>query len=249
MIKFFRKIRYDLMGENKTGKYLKYAFGEIVLVVIGILIALSINNWNETRKLELKKQELILNLIDDFQENIVQLKPAIAKSDSLSYKMNTFFDNAYLSNLKISIDSLKVLNDGFFRPVYFFPSMVSYDEAKANGNLTILKNKELFKNFLQFQQAYITFRNFQDQGRESFFKGPTWELKKTIGSLSLLRGGKKRNYIKNIDEVSYIKLINLTIATAAFENQYTINRNTYEMLKEMDLISKNIVKSLTELKK
>ena len=47
MIKFFRKIRYNLMSENKTGKYLKYAIGEIVLVVIGILIALSINNWNQ----------------------------------------------------------------------------------------------------------------------------------------------------------------------------------------------------------
>ena len=46
MIKFFRKIRYNLMSENNTGKYLKYAIGEILLVVIGILIALQINNWN-----------------------------------------------------------------------------------------------------------------------------------------------------------------------------------------------------------
>ena len=50
MIKFFRKIRYDLMEKNKTGKYLKYAIGEIILVVIGILIALQINTWNETKK-------------------------------------------------------------------------------------------------------------------------------------------------------------------------------------------------------
>ena len=50
MIKFFRRIRQNLLMENKTGKYLKYAIGEIVLVVIGILIALSINNWNEDRK-------------------------------------------------------------------------------------------------------------------------------------------------------------------------------------------------------
>ena len=45
MLKFYRKIRYDLIEKNKTGKYLKYAIGEIILVVIGILIALSINNW------------------------------------------------------------------------------------------------------------------------------------------------------------------------------------------------------------
>ncbi|MEN2281330.1 DUF6090 family protein [Algoriphagus sp. SE2] len=50
MIKFFRKIRYNLMSENNTSKYVKYAIGEIVLVVIGILIALQINNWNESRK-------------------------------------------------------------------------------------------------------------------------------------------------------------------------------------------------------
>jgi len=50
MLKFFRKIRKDLLSDGKTGKYLKYAIGEIVLVVIGILIALQINNWNENRK-------------------------------------------------------------------------------------------------------------------------------------------------------------------------------------------------------
>lgn len=49
MIKFFRKIRQNLLSEGKTGKYLKYAIGEIILVVIGILIALQINNWNENR--------------------------------------------------------------------------------------------------------------------------------------------------------------------------------------------------------
>ena len=49
MIKFFRKIRQNLIIENKTSKYFKYAIGEIILVVIGILIALQINNWNENR--------------------------------------------------------------------------------------------------------------------------------------------------------------------------------------------------------
>lgn len=50
MIKFFRKIRYDLMEKKKTVIYLKYVVGEIILVVIGILTALQINNWNEDQK-------------------------------------------------------------------------------------------------------------------------------------------------------------------------------------------------------
>ncbi|GLU45473.1 hypothetical protein Musp01_30970 [Muricauda sp. NBRC 101325] len=52
MIKFFRNIRKTLLNEGKTSKYLKYAVGEIILVVIGILIALHINNWNENRKIQ-----------------------------------------------------------------------------------------------------------------------------------------------------------------------------------------------------
>jgi hypothetical protein len=62
MIRFFREIRYDLMEKNKTGKYFKYAVGEIVLVVIGILIALQINNWNENRK-QLIKQDFLFKQI------------------------------------------------------------------------------------------------------------------------------------------------------------------------------------------
>jgi hypothetical protein len=50
MIKFFRKIRQNLLSENKLSKYLLYAIGEIMLVMIGILLALSINNWNENKK-------------------------------------------------------------------------------------------------------------------------------------------------------------------------------------------------------
>ena len=64
MIKFFRKIRYDLMRQNKTGKYFKYAVGEIILVVIGILIALQINTWNENRKLRNEELKILQNFAE-----------------------------------------------------------------------------------------------------------------------------------------------------------------------------------------
>jgi hypothetical protein len=86
MIKFFRKIRQNLLVENKTGKYLKYAFGEIVLVVIGILIALQINNWNE-RKNNITKttnilKEIQLDLINDIK-NVNQGFDDFIRADSI----------------------------------------------------------------------------------------------------------------------------------------------------------------------
>jgi len=70
MIKFFRKIRYNLMEQNKTGKYFKYAIGEIVLVVIGILIALLISNWNENRKFDNKIKSVYSIIQNDLLSDI-----------------------------------------------------------------------------------------------------------------------------------------------------------------------------------
>lgn len=77
MIKFFRKIRQQLLSENKFKKYLLYAVGEIVLVVIGILIALQINNWNELKKDRLKEFQMLLSLQKDFRSNISNLDSTI----------------------------------------------------------------------------------------------------------------------------------------------------------------------------
>ena len=74
MIKFFRKIRIKLLTENKFGKYLIYAIGEILLVVIGILIALSINNWNEQNKVADQEKKLLIELVNNLNSNITSLE-------------------------------------------------------------------------------------------------------------------------------------------------------------------------------
>ena len=71
MIKFFRKIRQNLLTENKTGKYFKYAIGEIVLVMIGILLALQVSNWNQERKDRISERKLLDNIHRDFIQNKV----------------------------------------------------------------------------------------------------------------------------------------------------------------------------------
>jgi len=62
MLRFFSKIRYQLAAENRVAKYLRYAIGEIVLVVLGIVIALQINNWNADRKIRAEEQNLLKDL-------------------------------------------------------------------------------------------------------------------------------------------------------------------------------------------
>ena len=73
MIKFFRKIRQQLLSENKFTKYLIYAVGEIVLVVIGILIALSINNSNDAEKLRLKERVVLTQMQQNLKNDIEDL--------------------------------------------------------------------------------------------------------------------------------------------------------------------------------
>jgi hypothetical protein len=81
MLKFFRKIRYDLMDRNKTGKYVKYAIGEVFLVVIGILIALQINNWNEARKETVREVKMLQDISNDIQKNIANIEEGIVYLD------------------------------------------------------------------------------------------------------------------------------------------------------------------------
>lgn len=72
MTKIFRKIRQNLIIENKTSNYLKYAIGEIVLVMIGILLALQINNWNEKRKINIDLESVFTFLEQELETNIKQ---------------------------------------------------------------------------------------------------------------------------------------------------------------------------------
>lgn len=92
MIKFFRKIRQNLLMENKTSKYFKYAIGEIVLVVIGILIALQINNWNEHQKAIKKEAEVIASLKQEITSNINDLEKTLKINESFLIKTDSLLE-------------------------------------------------------------------------------------------------------------------------------------------------------------
>ena len=114
MIKFFRKIRQKMLSENKFSKYLLYATGEIVLVVIGILIALSINNLNESRKVRLLVDNYLILLKVDLEKDISVI------TGSIDY-MNTSMklDDSFIERLKspkATVDTLLLIMTKEFNP-------------------------------------------------------------------------------------------------------------------------------------
>ena len=90
--------------ENKTGKYFKYAIGEIVLVVIGILIALQINNWNETQKSNSKTQDYYVQLLDDLNSDIASAENSIKEFSNHLKEYNNYtssYDKEELTPIKV----------------------------------------------------------------------------------------------------------------------------------------------------
>jgi uncharacterized membrane protein YgaE (UPF0421/DUF939 family) len=154
MIKFFRKIRQRLLSENKFSKYLIYAIGEIVLVVIGILIALSINNWNQQRLLEKQSQQVLINLREEIKEGKTELEAAKEYLQKRLDKRLEYLNNGN-QNLVDSIKLKKMSNLVFF---YTESIEVPIIENELGPNKKIFQWPELTKSMQNLSKS-IEFYN------------------------------------------------------------------------------------------
>jgi hypothetical protein len=150
MIKFFRKIRQKLLSENKFSKYMIYAIGEIILVVIGILIALQINNWNENRKLQ--NQEL--SLLSEIRTNLISSYKSLKKdslysqSDILQYEK---IENYIEQDLKYDIELDSAFGVLTFWSTPFIKSS-AYNTLQAKG-LDLIQNERLRQNIVDMYEV------------------------------------------------------------------------------------------------
>lgn len=162
MIKIFRNIRKALVSGNKTTKYLTYAFGEIVLVVIGILIALAINNYSE-RKKELKKEQAFLKEINlDFKSNKAQLdsivkinKVSLHAGRRLSEILKLFdFKNPKRnkSNDKVA-DSISYYNGLVWRNKSFNPKNGTVEALLNSSSFDLITNDALRRNLISWKDV------------------------------------------------------------------------------------------------
>jgi len=141
MIKLFRNIRKNLLNEGKTSKYFKYAVGEIVLVVIGILIALQINNWNIVQKEIANEQQILLSLQEEFKQNIKEL--------SFDHQINLTSINAVttLLNFDINADFETRTIDSLLGQTFNFATFDArqgvINDLSSSGNLELIRDSKL----------------------------------------------------------------------------------------------------------
>lgn len=184
MITIFRKIRQKLIADKRASKYLLYAIGEILLVVIGILIALQINNWNENRKERTVELKILKSIKNDLEQDIVNLNATIS------------LDKRFIANNKALIEILEDASSTFQekmdtlfgtinRYAVFYPQKTGYESLKSTG-LEVLQSDSLKGDIVtlyDFHYGYVNEtleikKQFYLNSNEIFVK----ELKTTGGS-------------------------------------------------------------------
>jgi hypothetical protein len=158
MIKFFRKIRYNLMEQNKTGKYLKYAIGEIVLVMIGILLALQVSNWNNQSADRKSEKRYLSELILDLQTDSIVISKVKKYSDRQALSKNKL--KKYFEGKQIIEDSLvSYFKDQWRNDAKFNPITTTLDEMKSTGNIGVIQNTSIRRKILETYNYYTTHIN------------------------------------------------------------------------------------------
>ena len=232
MIKFFRKIRQNLLSKGKTGKYFKYAIGEIILVVIGILIALSINNWNEQRKFREFEIFTLKEVKNNLKNDSVQIQMILQDRRSVAKSLQN------LSNMDFeSTDTMQLANEirniwGFDR---FFPNRNGYEALKSRGfqiSNTNLRNvlgkyyeNDLAKVSASIRDIETAFVNdFNPIVRKGYFR-----INHTLKTLEIVNRNNQ-NFQNDIMEYINVLSPNHEATVISIEEFSKINKRTLNIL-------------------
>ena len=145
MLRFFSKIRFKLAAENRPVKYARYAFGEILLVVIGILIALQVNNWNEQRKANKLEAEYYCRLVEDLIQDGEQIDALIIMAENRLKASNQalrLLQKEKANQIEVATQIALAI-----KAIYtdFQPNNSAFEDLKSGSNLKVIKDKNVIK--------------------------------------------------------------------------------------------------------
>ncbi|MEM8927711.1 MAG: DUF6090 family protein [Bacteroidota bacterium] len=167
MIKFFRRIRKSLLVESKFSKYLLYAIGEIVLVVIGILIALQVNNWNNENTNRKKEALLLKQIHRDFKSNKKQLDSIVLINKRKQKALRIFLDALVASPDSSAIDTLLKYAGDIYTIKTFNPSNGAVQALISSSSFELIQNDSLRDLLISWQDVYKDYAEEEQLERTS----------------------------------------------------------------------------------
>jgi hypothetical protein len=237
MIKFFRHIRQRLLSDlpagkagNKISKYLMYAIGEIILVMIGILLALQINNSNELRKQREEEAVILSGIEKDFIETRANILKTLTREEKVILNCRDLIDAIETQDYSINPDTIAFkINRGAFSWFKVEAVMGTYDALIGSGKTSIIQNQELLNALANFSSRYNA--GFEDESKAddlfnlmmSASKGFLPPLSERTTRRAL---GLKKNYPANDKLLAVDKLYKNEIFLA-----YLIERTRWETIR------------------
>ena len=153
MIKFFRKIRQDLLLKGKTGKYFKYAIGEIILVVIGILIALQINDWNQSKKDRKLEKQYYCRLLEDVKQDYSNYEYSLELLNERIDANNIIIQKLLDDTLPLDSITPYLLKSVKFSNRNYRATTDALEDIKSSGNLNILTDLSVKNKLASYYES------------------------------------------------------------------------------------------------
>ena len=236
-----RFFRFKKLVSMETGKYLRYAVGEIVLVVIGILIALQVNNWNEYRKEKVEEKKILLSLHNEISNNLESLQVVIEEKNKIidvnQYIIDNTGKNGEWKSMK-PLDSL--MNYISLSGWIFVPQNGVLNEIINSGKLLLIEN-DLIKNEIASLPQLLSLMIEEDrQYRLDLHQYFLPFLSKNYNLIELTKYRELlENYSFKMGETNFSKSISELLGRREFENILTIQSIWIKFSNEMRINQKN----------
>jgi hypothetical protein len=255
MLFILRQLR-RLELRKRSGQYFLYAFGEIVLVVVGILVALQINNWNEERKLKNERRQLIEKLEYDFRVNLPRIDESIELAEERNEGLRSFLSAVGTRNEAVSVNDLKTLVLNGFSGLGVPPNINSYNTAVNTGTINLIEDPVLSDLFTTFEDRVSTYTELVDINRDDVLTGMSAKVRGELGSFGLLFPEERSMYLGHpladqtifqISDEAFREFLSRKHVYSAFENRLIIRSRISSTQHRVKETMEEILARLEEL--
>lgn len=217
MIKFFRNIRKSLLKEGKTSSYFRYAIGEILLVMVGILLALQVNTWNQNRINSTKERAYLIGIESDLKSQLVLMENTDNVYDSLLSNASSLLIDFQELNSVEKIPNLNKRISYLMWDTSLREINTSFTELISTGNINLIKNKSLRTLIIKYYQYSEMSNNTTNTNTKNVFYGSVFPILTDIAIINpsdfdmKIEGITQYNFSESLVREQQLQLKNPTV--------------------------------------